>query len=413
MKIFWSWQSDLEPASHKTLVQRALIAAIDLVAAELEVDEADRLEIDHDTKGTAGAGEIAKIIFDKIDVCAAFVADVTPVGKTEAGKWLPNPNVMIETGWALRARTHEKVILVLNLASGCRIEDLPFDLRSRRCMTYTCPAGASSPERAKVQGGLAKDLAAALRTNLAVGAATPGPDLSGLLTAAEPDGSVWAGSAKTIDLLPTRGFGGSSFRVPARPRAYLRMVPAGWDKPVMKLARYAELDITERPQASHAGSTNGDFGAQANGYVDVWFASGSPDPDFVTATKFHEKTGEIWSVWSAPDYGSGKMLALDSILQLWATSLKSGMVFLDRHGAKKLRLIEAGLVGADGFSTPGQFRSEQHVYRKGEARHRVTQSDWSEDAQLVFLSEAFGEVCDLVMLDGVPPEKIKEFLNWQ
>jgi hypothetical protein len=411
LKVFWSWQSDLETASHKTLIQKAINAAIDQIALELDVDPAERPEIDHDTKGTAGAGEIAKIIFDKIDSCAAFIADVTPVGKSDAGKWLPNPNVMVETGWALKSRTHERVILILNLASGCKIEDLPFDLRSRRCMTYTCAIGLSSAKREKIRAGLAEALVDALKTNLAAGSSAAPIDLTGALAASEPDGSIWTGSANELALLPTQGHPAQSFRVAARPRAYLRIAPAGWEHAAPTLTKYAALPLDKRPQAGPGGASHGDFGAQSNGYVDVWFGGGPENRDVATATKYHSKTGEIWTVWSAPQHGDGRQLALQPILQLWRTSLRTPTAFLDANSAKKLRYVEAELAGADGFVTPGQFSDERRTYRDGAVRHSVTRSDWSEAAQLQFLADAFNEVLDLVMYDSISPAGVNKFLQ--
>ena len=168
--VFWSWQSDLSPSLTKDFIKGALVEALDTVAQELDLESADRLEIDHDTKGEAGLVEIVTTIFNKIDDCQVFVADITPVAeiKTETStKKVPNPNVMIELGYALREVGYRRVITVANLAFGGKPEELPFDLRHRRgAITYTL-ADIKDPSKDKVRKGLVKELVSALKTNLA------------------------------------------------------------------------------------------------------------------------------------------------------------------------------------------------------------------------------------------------------
>src|SRR4030095_11099002 len=69
------------------------------------------------------------------------VADVTIIrrkaGKTRRDrKALPNPNVLVELGYALKVLGDERLVLVANTSFG-RIEDLPFDLLGRRTIPYT------------------------------------------------------------------------------------------------------------------------------------------------------------------------------------------------------------------------------------------------------------------------------------
>src|SRR6266478_5119403 len=91
-KIFWSWQSDYSSKTCRNFIREALVSAIELVATELAVDDADRPEVDHDTKGERGMADIAVTILNKIANAAVFVADLTPIAQSPAGKWLPNPN---------------------------------------------------------------------------------------------------------------------------------------------------------------------------------------------------------------------------------------------------------------------------------------------------------------------------------
>jgi hypothetical protein len=108
-----------------------------------EVEEASRpakgnyVKIDKDTAGVPGSPDIAATIFDKIAKADLFVADVSIIGGTKRRR-TPNPNVLVEVGYAVHALGWERVILVFNEAFGT-IEELPFDLRPKRIATYNVP----------------------------------------------------------------------------------------------------------------------------------------------------------------------------------------------------------------------------------------------------------------------------------
>ncbi|OYU45943.1 MAG: hypothetical protein CFE44_04850 [Burkholderiales bacterium PBB4] len=137
MKIFWSWQSDNHEKSGRYFISEVL-GAVTRELNNLPIDEAMRgddvgpIEVDHDTKGVAGTPPIADTILQKIRDAAVFVADVTPVGHTDNGKRLANPNVMIELGYAIHALGHNRIILVMNKAEHGALDTLPFDLRYLR-----------------------------------------------------------------------------------------------------------------------------------------------------------------------------------------------------------------------------------------------------------------------------------------
>ena len=132
-------------------IREALVDAISQVADEIGVDDADRPEIDHDTKGERGMADIAVTILNKIADAAVFVADLTPIVQSPDGKWLPNPNVMIELGWAMHRPGWERVIGILNMASGTKVEDLPFDIRQRRVVTFVLAENADKKSHAAVR----------------------------------------------------------------------------------------------------------------------------------------------------------------------------------------------------------------------------------------------------------------------
>lgn len=168
-KIFYSWQSWLPNASNRGFIHAALEDACDECAAH--VSDAQRPEVDRDTLGVPGAPDIVGTIFAKIDTCDAFVADVSIAVVGSEGRGSPNPNVLVELGYAIKTLGWERIILVSNTSFG-PIEALPFDLRTKRVTAYSVDPtpGAKAPEEKR----LTAVLAVALRTIL--DRPTPAPD---------------------------------------------------------------------------------------------------------------------------------------------------------------------------------------------------------------------------------------------
>jgi hypothetical protein len=132
----------------------------------LGLEDADRPEVDHDTKGKPGMADIAHTILNKISESAVFVADLTPIGQSYGQKAIPNPNVLIELGWAMAKLGPDRIIGIFNTADGYRVEDMPFDVRHRRLMPYNLPEGASKEAKEAIRKRLVQDLTQAIVVNL-------------------------------------------------------------------------------------------------------------------------------------------------------------------------------------------------------------------------------------------------------
>ena len=157
--VFYSWQSDLPNATNRGLILDALERATKII----RTDDSLAVEpvVDRDTQNVSGAPDIAHTIFQKIEKSAAFVADVSIINPG-LGRPTPNPNVLIELGYALKTLGNPRTVLVANTANG-PIESLPFDLRTKRVLSYHLPFGADKPEqRKKLQDGLEAALRAIL-----------------------------------------------------------------------------------------------------------------------------------------------------------------------------------------------------------------------------------------------------------
>lgn len=156
--IFYSWQSDLSGSKTRNIIQDAIKDAVKLLRDTVDI------EADRDTKGEYGSPDIAQTIFSKIDDCDIFIADVSAVCQYETTdkdgnkkvKYMPNPNVMLELGYATHVVGWENVICVLNADYGSP-EDMPFDIASRRLTPFSTKDGKSKGEIKRYIKGVIQD----------------------------------------------------------------------------------------------------------------------------------------------------------------------------------------------------------------------------------------------------------------
>jgi len=144
IKIFFSWQSDLPNNVARSLIQESISEVVKYLRDTVAIDA------DRDTKGEMGSPDIVQTIFTKIDECDIFVADVSaicsyqPVDKEGASKGVtklvPNPNVLIELGYAAHVIGWENIICIANTDYGA-LQHMPFDIAHRRIYTYSLKAG--------------------------------------------------------------------------------------------------------------------------------------------------------------------------------------------------------------------------------------------------------------------------------
>ena len=166
MKVFYSWQSDLDNKYNRNFIKDCLDRAIKKINKDLDLEEAVRL--DQDTKDVAGSPDIANTIYAKIRESDVFVGDVTFIGKIESGKHCSNPNVLIELGYALSSLTDICIINLMNESYGNPKGNLPFDLAHKRWpITYNL-SGANANEKANVRTELVDNLENAIKPILAV-----------------------------------------------------------------------------------------------------------------------------------------------------------------------------------------------------------------------------------------------------
>jgi hypothetical protein len=181
--LFYSWESDLPYSTNRNVIEDALKRAI----KELNKDDSIEVElaIDRDRKDIPGSVDIANAILDKVAKAAVFVGDISIInedqlraanaGSSEKGedkkkpRATPNPNVLVELGYAIGTLGWKRSLMVMNTAYGGLTDDqkveprsiLPFDLGYRSIVTYNY-RGATDEDRS----ALIKILTAKLKAEL-------------------------------------------------------------------------------------------------------------------------------------------------------------------------------------------------------------------------------------------------------
>lgn len=156
--VFYSWQSDLDLSATRSLIEEALTTAARSIAADASVS----IEpvVDRDTVGVAGTPAVVDTLLGKIATADVFVADVSIINAGAEQRPTPNPNVLVELGFAVARLGWEHILLVQNTAYG-KPEALPFDLRHRRIVRYELKPEAT--DRDEVKDELGSGFEAALR----------------------------------------------------------------------------------------------------------------------------------------------------------------------------------------------------------------------------------------------------------
>ncbi|MBC2077870.1 nucleotide-binding protein [Listeria booriae] len=133
-RVFFSWQSDLPNSTNRNFIEGCIKKSINNMKKNEQYNLI--LSIDRDTVSVQGTPDIADSIFSKIDKATFFVADISIINSgSRKYRKTPNPNVLIELGYAVNKLGWDRVICFFNTDFG-KLSDLPFDLRNRRIITY-------------------------------------------------------------------------------------------------------------------------------------------------------------------------------------------------------------------------------------------------------------------------------------
>jgi hypothetical protein len=234
--IFFSWQSDTPNNCGRSFIEAALNDALRDLTADAALEPAIRdegLAVDRDRRGVPGTPPIVDTIFRKIDKAACFLADMTFVATRIDGKGRsPNPNVLVEYGWALKSLSHSRILTVMNTASGEPTpESLPFDMRHLSWpISYHLPDGTDAKEKATQRKQLASELKGAIRDILGseeFQSSIPKPPEPAKFEIANPEAARFRLVSGEIGLADNQWLanGGNSIKLRAGPAMWLRVMP--------------------------------------------------------------------------------------------------------------------------------------------------------------------------------------------
>jgi len=352
MKIFYSWQSDLSNSTNRSFIRKCLDKTIQELKLQGDISEAVRedMHIDQDTEGVPGSPDIAKTILEKIDRSAIFIADITPIKEIEKQgrkKSIPNPNVMLELGYAMAKLGPERVILILNDALWCGdLNSLPFDFRFRRISTrYILKEGEEPNEKAKVKLKLIKSLKIAISNSPSLTETTPTTEtVFNRIKRNETDSALWQTKTGGIQL-PNYydGADNNRKRTSNSPKAYMRITPASWPNGIPKRATLRKEE--NRGKLLPFGDWSSmDYAPNDDGYISY---EPPHDDELENATQWFKKNGEIWG-FDAGTRVSGvqangkRYLNYKYIIECWARFLNH-FDYLRELGCSKPYYVEAGI----------------------------------------------------------------------
>ncbi|MBK6718935.1 hypothetical protein [Novosphingobium sp.] len=351
--VFWSWQSDQPSRETRNIIRDALVSALDRIAIEME--EAERPEIDHDTKDAPGSPDIVATILAKIQQAAVFVADVTPIAVSDGGKQVANPNVLIELGYAKRALGTERVITVWNTAlTNARPEDLPFDMRHRRGpVAFALPPGSTTDELRKVRTDLTKQLEQRIRASLGAVPAVPAEPLRWQKSQPELPG-LWDRGGEP--LMVNLGLDGSTGIQPAgAPFGFARLLPTSWS---LSPSAAKVLDSATGHPLPLGRCSGIDYGPTTGGFI-AFRSSETVREQGVTptATRWFRETGELWGI--ATSYFAGgndaMVLATKYAIERWVAWIEGNVRVATMLGGKGPWHVKLGLEGLAGTAWPNRF----------------------------------------------------------
>jgi hypothetical protein len=388
--IFWAWQSDHDARTGRHLVRAAIEEALAQIAVDTDFEE--RPQIDHDTKDVRGLAAIADSIFDKIGRCAMFIGDLTPItSRTAKGvkrKWIANPNVLLELGYAKRVLGVDPIILVWNTAhKGTQPGDLPFDLAHRRApIGYCAPPGCDKATLDAARKTLAADLRAAIMMNLAP---EPAPQLA-FQRASIGMPSLWLDRAKPVTIIADEEC--NDWHVDDEPKSWMRLLPATWPRDVRASDLPAPMTLG-KPTSLRSG--------RITGAAFSWSGS-DPAKRIRTGTAWFPSDGEMWSFDSSALHGDDqrRRIVVPDLLDRWFWFLRINQERIRTAGGTGATLVQCGVgpldrveLAIDDRRNRGPIAAETFVSREFVTR---SQKETIEEMWQFYraLCDAFGRAAE-------------------
>lgn len=140
IKIFFSWQSDLDQSITTRAIRSALRSAMNDIENAHPVD----ILLDEATSNVPGAPYIPFALAEKISRADIFVGDISTVASygVELIKNVPNANVTFELGIASAELGWHRIVMLFN-ESLSQMENLPFDFDRHRISKFKFSSDAT------------------------------------------------------------------------------------------------------------------------------------------------------------------------------------------------------------------------------------------------------------------------------
>jgi hypothetical protein len=350
--VFYAWQSDTFQKNNRFLIREAL----DLAAKSIsEKSSGCTVRIDSDTEGALGHVLVTETILKKIADCDAFVPDLTFVAETSGAKLVPNPNVLLEYGYARGVKSPSIMIPVMNIAYGSP-DKLPFDMAHQRFpLQFDLNKSASSSDRRAVEKKLAKEFEDILL--LMIEAALPKPvepkPFSAVVPARPPTFYFPVGQSLASSGLP----GEQEYTFEGLRAIYLRLYPK-FEQPNVGWAKLEDIFCQRRRVNSMSPQWNGLSARNKYGCVTLDIEA---DGTTLGITQGFP-TGELWGINSkvfrnaaSLDFSSDKRKflgaisaeklysrALEHYLEVATTEMNLQFPFIVELGASGLESVYLG-----------------------------------------------------------------------
>ena len=134
ISIFYSWQSDLPKQTNLNAIRQSIRSSANNV--ESLIDNVI-INLDEATRDVPGSPSIPQTIFQKIENSDIFICDLTTINTDAINtkRKTPNPNVLIELGFAVSQLGWHRIIMLFNTKYS-EFKDLPFDIDRHRASQY-------------------------------------------------------------------------------------------------------------------------------------------------------------------------------------------------------------------------------------------------------------------------------------
>ena len=342
--VFYAWQSDTPEQINRYLIRSALDAAAERITNDPTFDVT--VLVDSDTQGVPGQPKVTDTILSKIDVCDIFVPDMSFVAQTKGGKLVTNSNVMIEFGYAMKARGLSVMMSVMNTAFGPP-EKLPFDLGLiRHPIQYRLDPNVDDAARRAGREQLSKKLEEILRLQIAATQPPAPPPIPFKREVARDGPARFRAPGAAIgvhwDEFVFRPSGGGDIRLADGSAMWLRVMPSR--DPGQKLS-LVELKKHAIQNGIFDLKPFWDFNIAFLRAEDGMGICSRNGEDKTTSVAFAFQTGEVWAIDTALMQHDPTKIFVGEIEKLYPERLGNYARFLSDLGIKPPYDWIGGLTG--------------------------------------------------------------------